>query len=533
MEEETPAAAPVQRKGGATKEQQVINALSDKALRGHEEAIYYMLRSMGMEVTQPPPPRKKLEGDEESPTSDSSPKSMPLPKIEVSAIKQPTLFAALRRLGIKAEGKKMFVEPKSSQERAATAAPAYAGNASMQTSASSPAMRMGPSVDSRPYTVGNMASTGGSSAFIKSKNVRALGGPYKANPSKPRKVTENELADFYRRQGRPKHAQCGPHVLGTIEICNDEIVKENIAAEKKAKRDAEEAARLAYEEEKKRMRAQALASKQSNAEEGAPAPAPAPAPAASPLDKIQMPSRMPSKMAPPPPVVKNDYEEATGPPDWWRIKPANQKTRKEQIEQDFRNAKPNQRRVRTYFPMMAEMCVGPMATVKRPPPNKKAILAANHLQERLAKIKEMGGYPWQRSASAHAGLDGQGDDFDYMSEEALRTHFQGSRDSSSKQKDPAAPYVDWSGAPGRSASEIDRGIVGGGAFEQPLSEVQAAFGGRGCCSTPGGASDGAFSSFSEVSSRQGHMGWQMTRGDTPGFRRSGGPMRSGSCPTLF
>jgi len=71
----------------------MLAALMDKRLKGHEEAVYYVLRGLGMPVTNM--------GTGETPT------------LEVSALKQPTLFAALKRLGIRRspDGKSMVIRP--------------------------------------------------------------------------------------------------------------------------------------------------------------------------------------------------------------------------------------------------------------------------------------------------------------------------------------------------------------------------------------------------------------------------------------
>ncbi|CAE8640971.1 unnamed protein product [Polarella glacialis] len=69
----------------------LLAALSDARLKGHEQAVYFTLRGLGMPA---------IEGPGSA------------PRIEVFAAQQPQLFSALRRLGLRHDGKRLVIEPR-------------------------------------------------------------------------------------------------------------------------------------------------------------------------------------------------------------------------------------------------------------------------------------------------------------------------------------------------------------------------------------------------------------------------------------
>eukprot|EP00933_Yihiella_yeosuensis_P007491 TRINITY_DN112561_c0_g1_i1.p1 TRINITY_DN112561_c0_g1~~TRINITY_DN112561_c0_g1_i1.p1 ORF type:complete len:350 (-),score=77.19 TRINITY_DN112561_c0_g1_i1:75-1088(-) len=83
-------AAVAQRNRG-NNDSRLIAALADVRLKGSEQAVYFVLRGLGM---------KQKEGPNG------------VPRLEIFAGKQPQLFNALRRLGLRHDGKRMILEPK-------------------------------------------------------------------------------------------------------------------------------------------------------------------------------------------------------------------------------------------------------------------------------------------------------------------------------------------------------------------------------------------------------------------------------------
>jgi len=92
-------AAPKPKKPGDSK---LVAALQDVRLKGSGQAVYFTLRGLGMPATEGPGA---------------------IPRIEIYAAKQPQLFAALRRLGLRRDGNRIVVEAKEDPptDRAVTA----------------------------------------------------------------------------------------------------------------------------------------------------------------------------------------------------------------------------------------------------------------------------------------------------------------------------------------------------------------------------------------------------------------------------
>lgn len=86
----TAATQKSKRKG----ESRILEALSDVRLKGSQQAVYFTLRGLGMPA---------IEGPGQ------------VPRIEVFAAKQPQLFSALRRLGLRTDGSHIIVEAKDDE----------------------------------------------------------------------------------------------------------------------------------------------------------------------------------------------------------------------------------------------------------------------------------------------------------------------------------------------------------------------------------------------------------------------------------
>lgn len=136
----------------------ILEALSDVRLKGSQQAVYFTLRGLGMPA---------IEGPGQ------------VPRIEVFAAKQPQLFSALRRLGLRNDGSHIIVEAKDDEpapNRNAAASPGtslgrkahlqsdeFGGTRSMGLSRSTPALSAAEHADffdkmSWPKVLGNKAS---------------------------------------------------------------------------------------------------------------------------------------------------------------------------------------------------------------------------------------------------------------------------------------------------------------------------------------------------------------------------------------
>eukprot|EP00930_Biecheleria_cincta_P062899 TRINITY_DN48340_c0_g1_i1.p1 TRINITY_DN48340_c0_g1~~TRINITY_DN48340_c0_g1_i1.p1 ORF type:complete len:393 (+),score=85.73 TRINITY_DN48340_c0_g1_i1:83-1261(+) len=90
----TDDAGPALKKPKKKGDSRVLEALTDVRLKGSQQAVYFTLRGFGMDA---------IEGPGQ------------VPRIEVFAAKQPGLFAALRRLGLRNDGKRIIVEARDDE----------------------------------------------------------------------------------------------------------------------------------------------------------------------------------------------------------------------------------------------------------------------------------------------------------------------------------------------------------------------------------------------------------------------------------
>eukprot|EP00440_Ansanella_granifera_P060194 gb/GFBE01065239.1/.p1 GENE.gb/GFBE01065239.1/~~gb/GFBE01065239.1/.p1 ORF type:complete len:389 (+),score=75.91 gb/GFBE01065239.1/:1-1167(+) len=88
------AAAESSQKAKKTGDSRLLAALTDVRLKGSQQAVYFTLRGLGMPAIEGPGC---------------------IPRIEVFAAKQPQLFVALRRLGLRHDGNRIVVEAKEDQ----------------------------------------------------------------------------------------------------------------------------------------------------------------------------------------------------------------------------------------------------------------------------------------------------------------------------------------------------------------------------------------------------------------------------------
>eukprot|EP00928_Gymnodinium_smaydae_P096179 TRINITY_DN8439_c1_g1_i1.p1 TRINITY_DN8439_c1_g1~~TRINITY_DN8439_c1_g1_i1.p1 ORF type:complete len:504 (-),score=77.49 TRINITY_DN8439_c1_g1_i1:77-1540(-) len=176
-----------------TLEQQLVTELSqDKRLRGHEEAVYYTLRGYGLPVIQ---------GDE-------------YPRIEVSAVRQPTLFHALKRLGLRPEGKRMIVEPRP-DARASPLSPAR----SFRKPLGSP---MASTLRSNELFESSFSF--GCSDYVSSKQARTLGKPFIGGAGRRHPMpSHKEHEAFFERMQRPRHAQTSHVLRGSLNHVETEV----------------------------------------------------------------------------------------------------------------------------------------------------------------------------------------------------------------------------------------------------------------------------------------------------------------------
>lgn len=159
-------ASPSRRDDG--REQKILDAVADKRLFGKEEEVYYLLRGLGMPTV---------------------PGELTL-RIEVSATRSPSIFAALRRLGFRSEGGRIRVEPRPAAEAAqgGSASPLPAG----------PGQLHGGPPEEVP--------------FVPSRLARSLGRPHAGGGAGPAAVRRQSSSPrdpdaAFARMQRPRQAQ--------------------------------------------------------------------------------------------------------------------------------------------------------------------------------------------------------------------------------------------------------------------------------------------------------------------------------------
>eukprot|EP00929_Paragymnodinium_shiwhaense_P119555 TRINITY_DN9145_c0_g1_i1.p1 TRINITY_DN9145_c0_g1~~TRINITY_DN9145_c0_g1_i1.p1 ORF type:complete len:1168 (-),score=419.89 TRINITY_DN9145_c0_g1_i1:218-3721(-) len=170
-------------------ESKLVAAVSDKRLRGRDEAVYYILRGMGMPVLY----------DKHD-----------FPRIEVVASKYKALFVALKRLGIRSDGATIIVEPRPQATKASEdASPDLAGSdaASMLPSLSAPNLHGG-SGFLEAWATMNQDSFLGRGNFVRSADARRLGRPLRPHRRPAREPPDaDDIEDLYRRLQAPKPLQ--------------------------------------------------------------------------------------------------------------------------------------------------------------------------------------------------------------------------------------------------------------------------------------------------------------------------------------
>lgn len=323
-------------------EQQILAALErDQRLQGDEEAVYFVLRGLGLPVTTGP--RQQ-------------------PKICISAEKMPRLFAALKRLDLRVDGRCIVVEPRSSQPGA------------LERSRSAPA---GPRSVSGAHRSGKATSASGHlpRGFVDLDGTMASA----LAPSSQRRrkmPTAAEHQDYIERLALPKEfSKRGPFVAAVAEEMAEPAGSPSSALDATPPQ---------------------TASKPRRARPAASELAPLPSGKAVAFEEAMGwgPSPIEGGEA-----CLSFLEEAIGPPDWWRMSSGRIVNATEQRSYCHKLSRPKRK-----------VATAPVSMDPRPlGPTRRGLAAQRDLLARLAELRAAkcsdapGGGGFYKEAPAGAG----------------------------------------------------------------------------------------------------------------------------------
>eukprot|EP00927_Polykrikos_kofoidii_P074307 TRINITY_DN70295_c0_g1_i1.p1 TRINITY_DN70295_c0_g1~~TRINITY_DN70295_c0_g1_i1.p1 ORF type:complete len:461 (-),score=61.65 TRINITY_DN70295_c0_g1_i1:221-1603(-) len=308
-------------------ESQFMAAVMERRLAMcHQEAVYYMLRGLGMPVTG---------------------RSGQLPRIQVPAAKYPTLFTALKRLGLKPTGDRFIIEPRADSDQVEEKPGRFQKSQFSSTGGESSCSAGGAVVFNATRNLG---------VFTKPKDVRVMSRPGIAGDTSShsgrRPPKEDELEAMFSRLAMPKQAQSRAFVIDAIAEARD-----------KAEAETDEVVTPP-------RRTRGLQPSQARPFGGT----------------------IPARLRPSQP------EEAMDPPGWFKGPARFDPTEQRALSDRLARPKSLNRKPRTAATM-------PPNTVM----SAAGKAARRDLFKRLAKVEAAGGYPWQ-VASRDSALPWEGED---------------------------------------------------------------------------------------------------------------------------